>query len=38
MKDPPMDNRTIIRTQTQIGLAAAEAARRRAQRHGAEPR
>jgi len=33
-----MDNRKIIRTQTQIGRAAAEVARRRAQRHAAEPR
>jgi hypothetical protein len=33
-----MDNRTIIKTQTQLGYAASQAARRRAQKHAAEPR
>jgi hypothetical protein len=33
-----MDNRAIIRSQSQIGYAAARAARRRAEKHAAEPR
>jgi len=33
-----MDNHAIVRTQSQIGYAAARAARRRAQRNAAEPR